>query len=112
LLKERCVGLDIEFSGLMQADLIATLYCHLQKDHWWRPHTLLQASRWPRVTEIFARSKSKRYFENVKVLLGIAGRADLERLVSDGGRDWYPRWDHQTIDMEKFMAIKDLATAP
>ena len=84
LIKDRCTGVGLEFHQLMQADFILYIRYELQDDRfarWW-PYTLVYTERFYSSFEIFSRAVSKRYFDRVKVLLGIETPQDLESLIN------------------------------
>lgn len=111
LLKNRCTGLPIEFRHLLQADLVVFLRNRELDNRWW-PETLLYARR-ESPSEVFARSKSRAYFQQVLAMLGYPSKEQLVQQVeylADNGR--MPKWSYETIDIRPLMALKDLATLP
>lgn len=111
LLKDRCVGSRLEFRDLLQADFVIFLHSKFH-DEFWFPHTLLYADRWSGPTEIFARSKSRKYFSSVAQLLGINGKQQLEELAAKqkGRENPFPRWQFQSCDAARLMNLAALAT--
>ena len=88
LLMERIEKSGVEPRHLMQADLVLFLRSHLDnqiKDSYrrWFPLTLLYASDGEPSFEIFARSRSKEYFDKVKVVLGIKEKITLGNFLRD-----------------------------
>jgi TIR domain len=82
-LKERCVGVGIEFADLMQADFVAFMRAEIDATNTyceWVPDTLVYRDRSRSPFEIFARSVSMKYFQRVNVLLGITSPTGLEIL--------------------------------
>lgn len=117
LLNQRSAGTGIRFQDLMQADLVLFLRNSLEigkgERSRWFPETLIYSAR-ERGFEIFARSRSIAYFDKMKVLLGISTKAALEVLLrefAEGERE-LPRWQFQSIDLEKLMLFDELATKP
>ena len=121
ILKERCTNLNIEFMDLMQADFV--LYLRRAIDiirenkpphnifyrEWW-PETLVYVGYSSKPFEIFARSVSKKYFDQMKVLLGINEASDhpklceaYNKLLQDTG---YPFLQRNLLNYER------LATCP
>jgi hypothetical protein len=78
LLKERCPGTGIDFRHLMQADFVAFIRAELAGRHWF-PETLVYLGDhfYSGPFEIFARCRSKAYFDKAKALLGIESSIDI-----------------------------------
>jgi TIR domain len=117
LLKERCVGVGLDFRHLLQADFIAFMRAELEgKDdyeRWW-PETLVYLGHFGGQFEIFARSVSRSYFERSKVLLNISEPADLQPLLNsyrDGSRR-LPRWEMNGVNPVVLLGYEHLATRP
>lgn len=117
LLKQRCLGHGIEFQQLMQADFVLFLRDHLDRPdetwHWW-PETLLYVNYPSSTFEIFARSQSLTYFEQVKVLFGIDNKNDLESLLiqfSRGSRR-IPSWQGNSFNPARLLGFDKIATKP
>lgn len=85
LLKDRSKQSGLPFQYLMQADFILLIRDYFDRLHsgylhvWW-PVTLLYASRQYSSFEVFTRSQSTRYFENIKRVLDIKTKDDLGEL--------------------------------
>jgi hypothetical protein len=115
LLKERCKGVGIDFRHLMQADLVlfvrSRVNCPSQFKYWF-PETLLY--RHSGAFEVFARSRSKSYFDRAKVLLGIDRKEDLEAVLKtfDGAQGWFPRWQYESFNPAYLLGFERLATEP
>jgi len=100
----------------MQADFVLYLKDHLDRPdeyfNWW-PETLLYASNQHRAFEVFARSKSTRYFENVKILLGIEDKEAqgvlLTKIRADANGK-LPKWEFHSIDPERLVGYDQLST--
>lgn len=114
LMKERCAGTGLEFRQLMQADFIlfmrAALH-HADSSGWW-PETLVYLGHWSQPFEVFARSKSGRYFERSKRLLGIVSKEELLPLLqawADDPRN-LPRWNFETLKPRTLLGFDALAT--
>jgi hypothetical protein len=115
LLKERCVGVGIEFRHLLQADFVIFMRGELEAEdaysRWW-PETLLWLGNYHSTLEIFARSISKKYFDRVKVLLSIDKPSDLKELLQsykEGNRK-LPRWEFETFIPSTLLGYDNLAT--
>lgn len=66
----------------------------------WYPETLVYLGHFHSPFEIFARSKSKSYFDKVKCLLNISHMKELESLFeaySTGARR-LPKWNYNSIN--------------
>lgn len=117
LLNERCIGQEINFYHLMQADFIAYLCSMLEDDSsfrgWW-PETLIYTDilDFTGVFEIFARSISKLYFDKIKILFGVNSPSELSTLFENfkTGKRPIPKWDFHSLDPETLMGFKKLAT--
>lgn len=116
LLKQRSSGSGLDFRNLMQADFILFLRKEIHSGDsffgWW-PETLLYVERHNRAPfEVFARSRSKRFFERTKVLLGIRSKKDLGPLFngySQGKRD-APQWNFHSINPAILVGYDKLST--
>jgi hypothetical protein len=117
LLKERCKGIGIEFSYLMQADFVAFMRAEIEakSDYWWwYPETLLYLDR-RSAFEVFARSISKDYFNKVKGILAIDEAKDLEPLLQSyqNGSRKLPNWGYfNSVNPAILMGFEQLATRP
>lgn len=116
MLKERCSGLPLRFSDIMQADLILFLRSHLASNprRTWYPETLLYSDENRGAFEIFARARSTGYFENLKKVLGISDKQQLNDLVHgfQSGQRRLPAWDFTEIDLVTLIGLDKLATQP
>lgn len=84
ILYERSVGSGIEWRDIMQADFIAFLRAELHAGNGpsgWLPDTQVYSGNMRGPFEIFARARSKSYFDQIKVLLGVDSKADIEALL-------------------------------
>ncbi len=115
LLKDRCNGTGIEFRDLMQADFVTFIRAEIESKNdygrWW-PETLLYLGHFNSAFEIFARSKSKGYFNSVKGLLAIDSLEDLKFLLisyQDGSRK-RPSWGFQSINPAALLGFEQLET--
>ena len=80
---------------------------------WW-PETLLCLGHYGSSFEIFARSKSKKYFNRVRTLLGIDSPADLAEILESykqGGRR-LPRWEMNSFSPSALLGYENLDTLP
>jgi hypothetical protein len=115
LLRQRCKQTGIEFRHLMEADFVLYLRSELDgtnKIGGWFPETLVFKHQGP--FEIFARSRSKSYFNRAKMLLGIDNKQALDSflkaLVENPG--YVHRWQYESFSPAYFLGFNDLATTP
>lgn len=117
LLKQRNKGCGVEFGELMQVDFILSLRNRLAaKDfrfYWW-PETLYYLGRQYTSFEVFARSRSKAYFERIKNLFGVQSKDELVLLCQDlvTNREAFPRVRFSNINPAILMGIEQIATKP
>lgn len=117
LLAERCRGVGIEFRHLQQADFVLFVRCGVSSvgdsylDHWF-PETLV--FRHHGVFEMFARAKSKQYFERIKTLLGVADKQGLAEFLQflSKNPNHIPRWQFESINPGYLMGFERLASLP
>lgn len=117
LLKDRCVGIGIEFRHLMQADFVIFMRTEIappdNSTRWW-PETLIWINSDYSTLEIFARATSKKYFDRIKVLLAIEKPSDLVDLLQsykDYSRK-LPRWEFRSFNPSELLGYEKLATEP
>lgn len=118
LLRDRASGTGVDFSQLMQADFILYLRSELSDDrmafmYWW-PFTLIYSGRSYRPFEIFARAASRRYFDKIKILLGIEKVENLNDLMNSyrTGERQAPRWQIDSFKPSNLLGFENLATKP
>lgn len=117
LLEQRSHSSGFSMQELMQADFVLFLMDRLQRPtetYPWYPETLVYSGRHAGSFELFARSRSTRYFSRLKTLLGLQSKALLgelfDELESDGGG--LPRWDYHTLSPRSLSGFEHLDTAP
>ncbi len=113
-LQKRCRALPVDFNSFIIADFI--LYCRCVVDlltnitsNIWDPHSLYALKGRVEVLELFERATSKKYFDKIKIMLGIGTRDDLESIVDKhrslrmtGNRHY--NWDYffnQLVNLER-----------
>ena len=104
---------NIDFSSLMQVDFLLFLRREIHSGHWW-PKTLVYLGHYPGALEIFTRSASAKYFENLKRILNVSGKAELEEFAvtaaqRGGGYYGFSRWG---LDWRRLMNLDELACLP
>jgi TIR domain len=117
LLKDRAKIAGVSFDELMQADFF--LFMRDAADSFkrdqhnrWTPDTLIYASRRNTPFEIFARARSKRYFDKIKRALGVEDKPELVSVGQAFGTTLYiPRWNYFSLPAGELMGFDQLATA-
>ena len=117
LLKERCQSTGIEFRYLMQADFILFIRSELKGEDrflgWW-PETLLYLGDFHSPFEVFARARSKQYFDKIKCLFDIDTPDDLKQLLQEykSQKRKLPKWEFDSFNPAFLLNIENLATKP
>ena len=119
-LKTRATLPALRFDDLMQADFMLFVRADLNPvdDRWTQrrrwPDTLVYASEHHGPFEIFARAKSGRYFEQLKIALGISDKEALVALTERYSRQELaiPKWEFDSFHPEQLMKLEELATRP
>lgn len=114
VLKERCVGSQVEFTHLMQADFVLYLRSKIifkdQFAMWW-PETLIYYGHRGAVFESFARSISRKYFEKIKLLIGVSSKEELGIALDQIETEQrLPQWQFETINPRYMCQFDLLAT--
>ncbi len=122
LLIDRCKGIGISQSQLMQADFLVFIRAALQEiddqhPRWW-PETLLYASRQRGPFEIFARAESREGFIRLQSILGLAGipveeakkRIDAYFELIREQKVRVPHWQWERFDPAELLNLSKLAT--
>lgn len=117
MLKDRANGTGVDFRYLMQADFVAFMRNEIQSKGnysiWW-PETLLYVGSFGSSFEIFARAKSQKYFNKLKLILGIESPTDLNDLLRRYAEDrtMLPRWQFNSFNPRTLLNFESLATLP
>jgi hypothetical protein len=111
LMKSRSQNSGLDFNQLMQADFILFLR-GAQNGERWFPDTLVYASHSYSAFEIFARSMSQKYFDSVKLLIGVANKREVGELLLNfkGPESQLPRWQFETFNPEILIGYEMLGT--
>ncbi|BBP66929.1 hypothetical protein PHLH5_44700 [Pseudomonas sp. Cab53] len=113
LTKELNSTSGIDFSILMQTDFLLFTRCEIHRGHWW-PKTLVYLGHFPGAFEIFIRSASAPYFENLKQVLKVNGKTELEQFAVDatqrGGH--YYGFGRLGVDWKRLLNLDDLGSLP
>ncbi len=107
----------ITLKGIQQADFVMYLYyvIHCGNDsrlyQWW-PDTLLYCMYQRIPFEIFARAASKKYFERIKIVLGISSKQDILSAIAriTEQKVVLPTWGHYSFNINLLANIEKLAT--
>lgn len=125
LIKERAERSDLTFEDVLQADFVLYIRHQLNPGkgnyscHSWFPVTLVYvadngAGRY-QPFEIFARAQSAKYFDRIKIALGVSHKNELVNLIEQyqSGTKRPPSW-HVFAELEpaKLVGIENLATRP
>lgn len=115
MLRDGAGSSGTDFLSLMQTDFILFLRAGLSDlgvDDRWFPDTLLYLGYRSRAFEIFERSRSKKYFDRIRPVLGNASKEDLDKLVEgyDADPNSLPKWEGSRILPAMLMGIQDLCS--
>jgi hypothetical protein len=60
--------------------------------------------------ELFARARSRAYFEAIKPVLGVASIEQFKSIVGEftGGKRQVPRWQFESVDVPKLCGLNEL----
>jgi hypothetical protein len=121
MLEQRSHTSGLPFDGLMQADFVLfffdsiTAYKEKRQARWW-PDTLLYYREYAPPFEIFARSESLQYFQNICPLIAMKDKAELGesfKLFGAQNRPIYlPHWEYRSISLQAAMNFERLANKP
>ncbi|MCW5719382.1 MAG: TIR domain-containing protein [Bauldia sp.] len=115
MLDSRAKAGPISFYDLMQADFVIFLRASLEDKSWW-PETLVFHSFRDRggPMELFARARSKKYFDRMKVLFGIQSKSDLDRVLEEfrDGTKRVPSWQGDSFNPASIVGIEAIASRP
>lgn len=118
-MKDRCKGVAIDFQQIMAADFVCYLSAAIRfrNSFGWYPVTcmyLFDIGGFHRTLELFARAKSRSFFERIKLVFGISNadafRAEIERLGAD--YQSLPRWNYEYLDVVNLTNAKEIAMVP
>lgn len=101
----------------MQADFILFIRAELKGEdyfpRWW-PETLLYLGHFHSPFEVFARARSKQYFDKIKCLFDIDTPDDLKQLLQQyrEQKRELPSWEFNSLSLASLLNIENLATRP
>lgn len=116
-LHDRAGASGTDFAKIMEVDFLLFLRAELTElgvYRGWYPDTLLYLGYGHRTFEIFERSRSKRYFERIRPVLGNATKEDLDKLVEGYRADpqRLPRWEGTRINPASLMGMQNVCSLP
>jgi hypothetical protein len=116
LLKQRADSSGFDFRWLMQADFVLYLRASFKGSgyvEWW-PETLVYAANSHGPMEIFARSRSASYYQDVSKIIGGVSSESLKSHIQKlgGDQNMLPRWQHRSIALGVMTGIDKLASLP
>lgn len=117
MLEQRSHSSGFSMQDLMQADFTLFLRDKIERANesfTWFPVTLVYLNRFSGAFEIFARSRSSRYFEKIKPILKIASKQQLHEYLSflESDKGSLPRWNYNTLVPRPLTGYELLDTAP
>lgn len=116
LLNERCKGIGVEFDKLMTADFILFMRSKIDQHegHSWWPDTLVYVGRFAGHFEVFARCKSRSFFNKLKIALGVNSKDDLEAALQaiEAAPGGIPRWDFGSFSPRVLLGFETISTKP
>lgn len=118
LLKTQSEGSGITYRKLMETDFILYLRsCYdsskSQERLFWYPVSLVFARRLFHTSfELFTRSKSKTFFKEFKIVLGISSKEELEKVIELINSDELlnPKFDYFPLDVSTLSNISNIST--
>ncbi len=103
----------IDFSQIMQADFILFMRSLVSNEGRWWPETLVYVGYFYNAFEIFARSSSEKYFNRMKVVLGVSDKGQLHAVLEKiSANQLTPRWQFDSFEPAKLMGYENLCTRP
>lgn len=114
MLVENNSGTGVDLKYLLAADFV--LYIRgttVESYQMWYPVTLLYSQRYNGAFEMFARAKSKKYFDKIKVILGVKNENELKDKISILNNDerYRIRWDFFHLDILALSGLASIATS-
>ncbi len=116
LIRERCTHGSLTFAHLVQADLILYIRSLLQSDAYthWHPNTLVFAERMGGVLEVFARARSRQYFDEMKIVLGFDNSDSFETYIREMQSDSRRmlKINYRPVSLESMLGLDSLCSTP
>lgn len=118
-IEQRSHTSGIAFRHIMQADLVLYIrdcFDSLRSNtgQYWRSISLLFAHRQNGAFEVFARCKSKSYFDRMKVLFDIQKKEDFHPLADAyrSNKLRLPQWDYHSLNPFELMGYDEMEKIP
>lgn len=119
LLHQRCIAVGIDINQLMQADFVLFLRDSIDalkegRNQIWWPDTLLYKAHRVGTFEIFSRSESLEYFNELKIVFDIDNKDELNTILKafNEKKLRIPSWQGDWIYPNELMGFDNLATRP
>ncbi|GHV95693.1 hypothetical protein AGMMS50293_20130 [Spirochaetia bacterium] len=109
-LKERNKSTNINFYYLMEADFMCFIKAETINQRWW-PGTLIYLDYPHRPFEIFAKSITEDYFENIKRIFGFRNVTDIAALINDftNNKRMLPVWEGRDFNLAILIGYEQLS---
>jgi hypothetical protein len=111
-LNKRNRSSNINFYYLMEADFVCYIKSLLLDEMWW-PDTLIYLGYPHRAFEIFAKSISPSYFNEMKNIFGFENLSSMAELLKkiSADKDLVPRWHRSSFDPAILLGFDNLTIA-
>jgi hypothetical protein len=100
----------------MTADFILFMRSKIDQHegHSWWPDTLVYVGRFAGHFEVFARCKSRSFFNKLKIALGVNSKDDLEAALQaiEAAPGGIPRWDFGSFSPRVLLGFETISTKP
>ena len=114
LLKKRSQSSGIDFTFLMQADFLLYIrglfdVIRFGQSAFWFPDTMLYFT-YPKVFEVFAKSKSEEYFNKLKVIFDIESKEEINKILQllKEKKHFIPKWQFEGLNISYIMNYNNL----
>lgn len=116
ILRDRAKGTPLNFRQLAQADFIIFVRSCADAlrdgtEQWW-PELLLYVERYSGPFELFARAESRRFFEDLKPVLGVGEKSDLQAILDALAikKLHTPQWGWHSLPVASLMGFDKIAS--
>jgi hypothetical protein len=116
ILRDRAKGTPLNFRQLAQADFIIFVRSCAdalrdETEQWW-PELLLYVERYSGPFELFARAESRRFFEDLKPVLGVGEKSDLQAILDALAikKLHTPQWGWHSLPVASLMGFDKIAS--
>jgi hypothetical protein len=116
IIKDRCRNIPINFDQLMEADFV--MYVRTLVDPAgevpWYPITLIYSLRHRQNFESITRAASTSYFDEFKVVLGVANKDELSRALErlEDSPTQLVKWQFETLIPSHHLNLEQIASMP